>query len=311
MSALLTELAGGLVRGVSWSLEGPVLSLITVDGGAKLPLSAGQWLRFSVESGPAVAPRYCLGHMQVKGPTDSVHIPCPTGAAAERGYQCGRCFARDDFRFMHDFHRSGLGPAGLKAYLAQPHWLYIATFADGTTKVGTASERSKWSRLADQGAVVAQYVAHARDGSVVRVLEDAVSAQLGLTQFVRGSAKFAALKNPQPTAELAVGNRKIADVVRNFLKEQFTEGFETVGESWLRPEFADAVTGTLPRIAYPLALDAGEHGLRLDALLGGYALVGVDDSESKFLLDLAALKGHKIRFGAHTTQLPAVQELLF
>ncbi|WP_256127635.1 hypothetical protein [Arthrobacter sp. SDTb3-6] len=132
---------------------------------------------------------------------------------------------------MHDFHRSGIGPAGLKAYLAQPHWLYVATFADGTVKVGTASQRSKWSRLAEQGAIVARYVAHARDGSVVRVLEDAVSAGLGLTQFVRGTAKFAALLQPRPGAELEAANAAAAGTVRDFLGTAGVDGFEPVSAS--------------------------------------------------------------------------------
>ncbi|WP_288023795.1 DUF2797 domain-containing protein [Arthrobacter sp.] len=162
--------------------------------------------RFRVEHGAGVPARYCLGFSVVLGPNDAEHHSCPTLQAAERGYQCGSCFARDDFRFMHDSHRRGIGPPGLKAYLAQPHWLYIATFADGTVKVGTASQRSKWSRLAEQGAIVARYVAHARDGSVVRMLEDAVSAELGLTQCVRGAATFASLLQPKPEAELDAVN---------------------------------------------------------------------------------------------------------
>ena len=97
-----------------------------------------------------------LGYTSVAGLRAVPALPVPAGQGAERGFQCGACFARDDLRHMHDFHRSGHAPAGMRDYLAQPHWLYIATFADGTTKVGTASERSKWRRLAEQGAVVAQ-----------------------------------------------------------------------------------------------------------------------------------------------------------
>ncbi|MCQ9166109.1 DUF2797 domain-containing protein [Arthrobacter sp. STN4] len=212
---------------------------------------------------------------------------------------------------MHDFHRSGIGPAGLKAYLAQPHWLYVATFADGTVKVGTASQRSKWSRLAEQGAIVARYVAHARDGSVVRVLEDAVSAGLGLTQFVRGTAKFAALLQPRPGAELEAANAAAAGTVRDFLGTAGVDGFEPVSEQWERSAFADAVARPGQRIAYPLPLASGEHGVRLNAMVGSYALVSVDDTETVFLADLAALKGRKIDFGNYTTDVPAFQESLF
>jgi len=299
------------VRGVCWAPDGPFLSLTTDNGPACLPLSAGRWLRFRVESGTGIPARYCLGYSTVRGPVDSDHFPCPAGAAAERGYQCGSCFARDDFRFMHDFHRSGIAPAGLKAYLAQPHWLYVATFADGTTKVGTASQRSKWSRLAEQGAMMAQYVARASNGSVVRILEDAVSKELGLTQFVRGSAKFAALLSPRPEAQLQAGNQAGAAVVRDFLDTLTVDGFSTVTEPWERSPYANAVAGAGQRIAYPQPLDSGGHGMRLDSVIGGYALVAVDNTETAFLADLAALKGHRIALGAYTTDVPALQESLF
>ncbi|WP_449373895.1 hypothetical protein [Arthrobacter psychrolactophilus] len=157
-----------LVRGISSGPAGPVLSLQTDDGAARLPLAAGQWLRFEVLSGDGIPSRFCLGFTRLQESGEHEHFPCPSGQPAERGFQCGACFSKDQLRLMHDFHRSGQGSVGLKAYLAQQHWLYIATFADGTTKVGTASERSKWSRLAEQGALVARYVARAQDGAVVQ-----------------------------------------------------------------------------------------------------------------------------------------------
>lgn len=300
-----------LVRGVTWGGGGPSLSFTTDDGDASVPLEPGHWLRFRVAAGADIPERYCLGFSSVQGPTDTTHFPCPSKAGAERGYQCGSCFARDDFRFMHDFHRSGIAPAGLKAYLAQPHWLYVATFADGTTKVGTASQRSKWTRLAEQGAVVARYVAHAADGTVVRVLEDAVTKELGLTQFVRGAAKFRALLNPRPAAQLEAGNQATADVVREFLDNQTTAGFDAVTEQWEPEASSQAVAGAGQRIAYPQPLVSGEHGVLVKAVLGSYALVAVDDSDSTFLLDFSALKGRKIAGGDFRTAVPALQESLF
>lgn len=69
--------------------------------------------------------------------------------------------------------------------MAQPHWLYLATFADGTTKVGTTAGPRKRSRLAEQGALFATYLAASPDGRRVRFLEDALTSRLGLTQTVR------------------------------------------------------------------------------------------------------------------------------
>ncbi|MHA7268211.1 DUF2797 domain-containing protein [Arthrobacter sp. HLT1-20] len=302
---------GGLVRGVSWNVDGPSLSVTMDDGDSSVPLTAGQWLRFRIRAGDGVPPRYCLGYVSVAGAAQSQHIPCPSGLSAERGFQCGSCFARDDLRHMHDFHRSGYAPAGMRDYLAQPHWLYIATFADGTTKVGTASQLSKWRRLAEQGAVVAQYVALARDGAVVRLLEDSVTNGLGLTQFVRAAAKLASLLSPLPIAELEAGNQAAAGVVREFLQNHGLEGFEVVRERWEPSSFAHALTAGGPRVGYPQPLDRGTHGMRIESMLGPCALVAVDDSEVSFVVDLAGLKGRKILFGDYTTEVPALQESLF
>ncbi len=302
---------GGLVRGISWSQEGPSLSLHTDDGGARLPLMPGQWLRFEVLSGDGVPARFCLGFTRVEESGQPEQFPCPTGQGAERGFQCGACFAKDQMRLMHDFHRSGQGSPGLKAYLSQQHWLYIATFADGTTKVGTASERSKWSRLAEQGALVARYVARAHDGSVVRHLEDSVSTKLPVTQFVRGAAKFAALLNPRPPLHLEQTNKAMADVVRDYVAGLALEGFEPVDEPWVRSDCSNAVAVPSQRNAYPQPLDSGTHGMRLDAMLGPTALAGLDGADGEFLADLGALKGRKIRFGHYQTDIPALQESLF
>lgn len=305
------ELDGGLVRGVSWSPSGPALSLSTDDGAAQLPLLPGQWLRFEVLSGDGTPARYCLGFARVEESGQAEYLPCPSGQGAERGFQCGACFAKDQMRLMHDFHRSGQGSPGLKAYLAQQHWLYIATFADGTTKVGTASERSKWSRLAEQGALVARYVARAQDGSVVRHLEDAVSTNLPPTQFVRGAAKFAALLHPRPPLHLEQTNKAMADVVRDYVAGLALDGFETAEEQWVRSEYSEVVALPSRRTAYPQPLDSGSHGVRLDSILGPTALAGLDGADGEFLVDLGALKGRKVRFGDFSTEIPALQESLF
>ncbi len=314
-----------LIRGVSWDETGPSLSFCaepgtTGDGGTagplSLPLSAGQWLRFTVHEGP----RRCVGSVAVHGPTDSVHSPCPQLATALRGYQCGGCFARDDFRFLHDFHRSGVAPPGLRRYLGQPHWLYLATFADGATKVGTASQRSKFSRLAEQGAVVAQYVAFADDGRIVRQLEDLVSAHLGLTQQIRSTAKSTALLNPRPAAELAAVNAGHGRAVRDVLHKVGLAGFRSVHEGWARPTVAGSLAepagaAAQRRHAYPSTPGSpglsGGHGLLIKSVLGPCLLAGIDALEPDFVVDLGQLKGRRITLGNYRSAAPAVQNALF
>lgn len=305
-----------LVHGVAWDSSSPALRMFTPDAGfAEVALAQGSTLGLRVVPG-----LWCLGHTKVHGPGDRTHVPCRSGSPAERGKQCGACFARDDSRLMHDFHRGTSVPSGLRAYLMQPHWLYVATFANGATKVGTASAPRKWNRLAEQGAVHASYVAHAEDGRVVRVLEDMVTRELGLVQQVRSASKAAGLVEPRAGVELLALNRQHAGRVRGLLGGLAMTGYAVVEEEWERPALAErlcvAADEGARRHPYPATFDGGGHGLRILSLSGAIALAGLPDAsgnevEGSFVADLGALKGRKIEFGPHTTEIPALQDSLF
>lgn len=307
-----------LVHGVAWnglaSDGGTPVLRVEPEPGAFLEqeVGAGTFLGLKVQDG-----LWCLGHTKVQGPGQRTDVPCPARAPAERGRQCGACFARDDSRLMHDFHRGGAVPKGLRAYLMQPHWLYVATFAGGTTKIGTASAHRKWNRLAEQGAVQASYVAHADDGRVVRVLEDLVTQELGLVQQVRGASKAAALLEPRTGVELAALNRNHAAKVRALLEGVALDGFEVIEELWERPALAEDLCGSRPeelpafRHLYPVGFDGGTHGLELRALCGSTALATLPGSEGAFVADLGSLKGRRVEFGDYRTAVPALQDALF
>ncbi|MFE4198304.1 DUF2797 domain-containing protein [Paenarthrobacter sp. NPDC056912] len=305
-----------LVHGVVWDSSSPALRMFSPDAEfTDIALAQGSALGLRVIPG-----LWCLGHTKVHGPGDRTHVPCRSGSPAERGKQCGACFARDDSRLMHDFHRGGSVPTGLRAYLMQPHWLYVATFANGATKIGTASAQRKWNRLAEQGAVHASYVAHAEDGRIVRVLEDLVTRELGLVQQVRSAAKVAGLVEPRAGVELVATNRRHAAKVRELLGGLAMTGYAVVEEEWDRPALADRLCtvraeGAL-RHPYPAMFDGGGHGLQVHSLSGAIALAGLPDAsgneiEGSFVADLGALKGRKIEFGPHTTEIPALQDSLF
>ncbi|WP_309074086.1 DUF2797 domain-containing protein [Paenarthrobacter sp.] len=304
-----------LIHGVAWDTLSPSLRMFTLDAQfSDVSLAQGSTLGLRVIPG-----LWCLGHTKVHGPGDRTHVPCRSGSPAERGKQCGACFARDDSRLMHDFHRGTSVPTGLRAYLMQPHWLYVATFGNGATKVGTASAPRKWNRLAEQGAVHASYVAHAEDGRVVRVLEDLVTRELGLVQQVRSAAKAAGLVEPRAGVELLALNRQHAGRVRELLGGLAMSGYAAVEEEWERPALAERLCAGAEgarRHPYPATFDGGWHGLRIHSLSGAIALAGLPDAagnevEGSFVADLGALKGRKIEFGRHTTEIPALQDSLF
>ena len=287
----------------------PVLRLQSPDGEFRqLGLHAGARLGFEV-----VQPgRSCLGHVVVHSPSRREHILCTAGAPASKGRQCGRCFMLDESRLMHDFHRGGRVTPGLRDYLMQEHWLYVATFAGGATKVGTASGPRKWNRLAEQGAAAARYVARAEDGRVVRILEDLVSSEAGLTQQIRSAAKADALLQPLPPRQLDAINARAAAQVRALLARTAVDGFEAVEEQWVRPARADALYGSdALRHAYPHPLDTGRHGFDIAALSGPNALARLDGTGAEFVVNLSQLAARTIVLGDYASAVPAIQESLF
>ncbi len=313
-----------LVHGVFW--DGPAPGPGQPDAGRavlRLQDGAGAVTDVALDAGSRLGfrsagrGRHCLGHHKVHGPADRDHVLCPERAPAEQGTQCGPCFAVDDSRLIHDFHRGGRVPPGLRAYLMQPHWLYVASFANGASKVGTAAQLRKWHRLAEQGAVVARYVARAGDGRVVRILEDLVTRDAGLPQAVRSTAKVAGLTDPRPAAELESENSRLADRVRDLLHGAGidagtgTGGYQVVDERWLRPGLADAVCAPAVRHAYPHDLGSDAHGFRIAGLSGGVALARLAGSDLDFIVNLGGLKARAIDLGEHRSEVPAVQEALF
>lgn len=301
-----------LCGGSAWDADGPFLSLTLPDGRpAPVRLDAGTELRFAVlDGGTGAAARFCLGASVLDPEGRRRQLPCPGQYPASRGYQCEACFTRDEMRHMHQSHRNGYVPKALEPYLAQPHWLYVATFAGGRTKVGTASERRKHLRLAEQGAVAAQYVARADNGRVVRALEDRVTESLGLVQAVRSGSKAAGLARHSAVAGLRAANDRHSAAARALLPATGLRGFELVQQRWQPSARAAGVlrAGALP---YPLDLSAGEHGLRIAAVLGPTALVRVDGREEHFLADLSQLKGRRLVTGPYRSSLPALQGVLF
>lgn len=305
-----------LCRGVAWPAEPgtPSLALrdendearnITLDGG--------------VELGFAVLPgRWCLGHQLIHDRTRRTQVPCPTGAEVHRGTQCGPCEAADQSRAMHDFHRSGRAGAGLRDYLMQEHWLYVASFAHGISKIGTAASPSKWRRLAEQGAVSARYVGLAADGAQVRILEDLVTRELGFTQQVRAQSKIRGLLDSKTSlAALDGATSERATLVREFLASLPNAGPETfrvIDEPWVAPAQSAALLEGWDANAlqpYPADLSGGGHGFAVLAVLGQGLGVRLGGAPDLFVADASLLKGRKIVLGHYVTESPAVQSALF
>lgn len=279
-----------LVQTMSWAGREPHL-VVTADGERHRVPVMGERMAFRVQPDE----RWCTGRFDAAHADHARHVPCDRAAHATTGAQCDECARRDDSRFMHHVHRGGYVPAALAGYLDQPHRLYIATFADGTSKVGTASNSRGHTRLDEQGAVAATYLAHVADGAAVRVHEDAVTAATGIPQTKHKRSKAAALVRPLPRASIDAAHADAVEHARTYLS---AEGVLLTLEQWQPPPHHDAffaAVGSHAFDAYPHSLARGEHCLTVTGIVGGVALVTVNDDDSPLVVDLDALRGRRIQ----------------
>ena len=278
-----------LCTGPAWVDRNPVLRF---DGRAALDLLGR---RLSFEAHPE---RECTGASVADASESLTHRACPRGRPATRGRQCAECAADDQFRFAHHAHRGGYVPAALDDYLRSPHFVYVATFADGVSKVGTAVDHRKVGRLDEQGPLAATFVVAASDGRAARGFEDLVSDRLGLTQFKHRSSKVAALLTATSRVEvLGLHEQTVSDALDALATEPEAE---LIRESWVPPAAQSDLLHALDASSvgrYPHPLTEGEHCLTVRAMAGATALVTVNDDDALFLADLGSLAGHRLRPG--------------
>ena len=294
-------------HGVTWATGDPRLLLAPLPGG---PLAYTEIMNQRLGYRAGIG-RWCTGRYQFADTVRVEAVACPDRASAEQSGQCARCAGQDDFRFAHQIHQGGHVPEALRRYMDQPHWLYLATFADGTTKVGTAAESRKRSRLDEQGALFATYLARANDGRSVRHLEDALTHRLGVPQTVRTAAKLQALAG---MADLSTARAAHEKGVTRAAEELADMNIPAVLEAWAPPAEGERLRTTPGggRELYPHDLREGEHGFTPLSCVGSQVLAVLDGDEGMAcLLDLGALKGRRITLGPFNSPGTAVQSALF
>ncbi|RBM00524.1 DUF2797 domain-containing protein [Glutamicibacter soli] len=304
-----------LCHGISFSHYEPAPSLSLRRG--------SQWIHESLSKNRALRLqvsdlKFCLGYITMNPDGGRNNFPCPKNKAVRTGNQCDQCRRLDHSKFMHHFHTTGEAPAGMRKYLEQPHFLYVASFAHGATKVGTTSTQSKWSRLAQQGAVVARYIAGAGDGAAIRVLEDLITEHVGLGQQVRQKSKVKGLTSWELTlASLDDINRAAADKARDFLSAQ--RGLETYGielrdELWEHPEYAQLVVDAWDAHAlhpWDQKIADNQFNIRVRGVLGQTIMVDSGPSTTLRLIDAAELKTHELGVADERGDFHEEQSALF
>lgn len=254
--------------------------------------------------------RYCAGY--TTGTSNDAapesagirRVPCPEGTRIQRGQQCPRCTARDEFTALHRAHLyPGTLTESMRAYAMLEHRLYIATFPDGTHKVGTSSLHSTPRRLDEQAVATATYIALAPDGLAIRRAEDAVTALAKIPQVKQVASKYRAWTNPLPGTQLRVAHQEAVARAREALAELARTDPEVpltaLDEPWipslamnrpyaaLRAQSPEPLAPCDPGLGDP-GLESGSAGFFCTGAAGQFLSAHTGDADAAFLVNTAA-----------------------
>jgi hypothetical protein len=279
-------------HGVSWSTGRPTLLLTDVNIRRLEHVDlAGQTLGFAVTSNE----RWCIGRYRVVDTYSFEPLPCPLQAAAFTDDRCLACTAHEEFRLVPD--QDGPVPASWQTYLDQRHWLYLATFADGASTVGTAAGLRKTMQINEMGPLQATYLAELPDGRTARQVEDALSAHLGTMHVARRTVNPAALVNPNVAAIAAAHDLLLQRALDCLIKL----GHIPETQPWSLPDAGRLVrqpNRQHARALYPDDLRTGRHDIHIESCLGTTALARLtaqpDTGAVRYLADLSTLTGARI-----------------
>lgn len=249
--------------------------------------------------------RYCAGY--TTGTSNDAapasagirRVPCPEGTRIQRGQQCPRCTARDEFTALHSAHLyPGTLTESMRAYAMLEHRLYIATFPDGTHKVGTSSLHSTPRRLDEQAVATATYIALAPDGLAIRRAEDAVTALAKIPQVKQVASKYRAWTNPLPGAQLRVAHQEAVARAREALAELARTEPEVpltaLDEPWIpslamnRPYAVLRAQSPEPLVPCDSGLESGSAGFFCTGAAGQFLSAHTGDADAAFLVNTAA-----------------------
>ena len=277
----------------------------------QIPLTPGAYLGLRIpRDSEGELYRYCAGY--TTGTSNDAapesagirRVPCPEGTRIQRGQQCPRCTARDEFTALHSAHLyPGTLTESMRAYAMLEHRLYIATFPDGTHKVGTSSLHSTPRRLDEQAVATATYIALAPDGLAIRRAEDAVTALAKIPQVKQVASKYRAWTNPLPGAQLRVAHQEAVARAREALTELAHTDPEVpltaLDEPWI-PSLAmnrpyAALRAQSPEPLAPCDSGLGDSGTESGAAgffctgaAGQFLSAHTGDADAAFLVNTAA-----------------------
>lgn len=280
----------------------------------QIPLTPGAYLGLRIpRDSEGELYRYCAGYTtgtsndaapesaEISGGASAGirRVPCPEGTRIQRGQQCPRCTARDEFTALHSAHLyPGTLTESMRAYAMLEHRLYVATFPDGTHKVGTSSLHSTPRRLDEQAVATATYIALAPDGLAIRRAEDAVTALAKIPQVKQVASKYRAWTNPLPGAQLRTAHQEAVARAREALAELARTDPEVpltaLDEPWIpslamnRPYAALRAQSPEPLAPCDSGTESGAAGFFCTGAAGQFLSAHTGDADAAFLVNTAA-----------------------
>ena len=293
---------------VSWQSEEPFLRIQAQrDNSTTFVKAQNLFLRFRVM---ANQPRRCIGRIK-RTEEGSSHQECDSVPTS--GRYCAKCQTAENVNAanMHHAHRRGRAEIDktMKAYLSHPHRLYLAAFRDGSIKVGTTRGSSGNTRLIEQGAWLATYVAEVEDGFAVRELEDEITEQLGVIQAVDTRRKILGHLNYLSNQELAQRLLQMSSETEKVLRERLGTRGSLIDEPWYNPMVDAEVWGKLA--PYPGSIKEGAHELTIHSMVGRLAACHKTGFSDSFLVDTQSLLTLPLETGTFEVDELALQESLF
>ena len=276
-----------IIGGIRSDVHGSHLIANAPDAGRLIRLS-GQFC-FSL-----TGTRGCPGYYRLDSSFTFTLVPCSAPLALREGRRCTRCEASDDSKLLHAAHKGREVPTLVSEYLAQQHWLYVAAFADGSVKIGTAAQSRKLERLLEQGASAAEFVGLFPDGASVRRVEESVSRIAGLSQSNSGARKVKGLLQPVPEEEIDRACSNAAALARSASDELQRLA---ISETWKAPP-SELLRPSAGRSRLPLnslrVRDTREWDVR--ATLGRIGLVrdSAPTAIVDYVFDFGSLVGQEI-----------------
>ena len=297
-----------VLLGLNWDDDTPKVRFSTNDQ-TNWEIESAINLRLDYQI-PDKTNRVCLGHVAMSQGGSAFKI---CAGRPVKGRKCQKCRSADA-RYaanLHHAHTKKISdlPEAFRVHLEQPNFLYLASFGDGSIKIGTTTSHGKERRLREQGALWAIIVAKTLDGFTVRVLEDLVTKELSIGQAVSTKKKIAGILYPVDQFQAKKSLKSRFSAVEKLLAKTTNIEYEILGSEWENDRYRSDIWNEVH--LYPRSLSSGAHSLRIVDVIGRVCAVSPAKSSDIFVTDLDPLFGLSLEMGVFPTEELLVQDALF